>query len=166
MQTFKDNTGHAWVVEIDFPTIKRVRNLIHIDLGKLWTGEPALIDRLRVEVELVVDTVFAILKPQADKAGVSDEAFAARILGDPFALAEKALWDELADFFQRTNRKAATDLVRKTVELQAAISSRAVEQIAAIDTEKLVALALSTSGQLPTNSQPTPGSDTTTPSAG
>lgn len=161
MQNFRDSAGSDWALTIDFPTIKRVRKLIPgIDLGKPWDGKPTLIDRLRSEVELAVDVVFAIVQPQAEKLGITDEQFGHRLLGDGFERAEAALWAEWSDFFLRTNRKAAAELVSKTGKMQAAMTVVATEEVTAMDVTKMAEKFRAeirrtlTDGDSPTSSPP------------
>lgn len=138
MQVFKDTTGQEWSIQIDFPTIKRIRRLIPgIDLGKPWDGKPTLIDRLRSEVELAVDVIFAIVQPQAAQLSITDEQFGHRLLNGGFEQAEAALWAEWSDFFHRTNRKAAAELVSKTGKMQAAMTAVATEEVTAMDVTEM-----------------------------
>jgi hypothetical protein len=96
MRTFKDNAERAWCVEINVATLKRVRGLTGTDL--LGVLEGPLIEKLVRDPVLLCDVVYAVIKPQADAAGVSDEQFGGAMAGDAIDAAWAALTEELVSF--------------------------------------------------------------------
>jgi len=109
MKTFKDNTGRQWTVELNVAAAKRVKTLLNVDLLALDKGDPPLITRLGTDVILLCDVMFALIKPQADQAGVSDEQFGGALGGDVVLTAQTALYEEIIDFFGKMGRR---DLVK------------------------------------------------------
>jgi hypothetical protein len=100
MRTFKDGSGRTWTLAINVDAIKRVRGLIGVNLLEIIDGrEGKLLERLMTDPVLLVDVVFAVCKPEADKAGVSNEDFGRSMAGDAIELATTALLEELVDFF-------------------------------------------------------------------
>ena len=96
MRTFKDNKKREWAVDVTVTTVKRVRDLVKVDLTKLV--EERLIERLVADPVLLCDVVYAVCKPEADAKGISDEEFGSAMRGDAIDAATKALLDDLVDF--------------------------------------------------------------------
>lgn len=100
MQTFKDNTGRQWTIEINVSALKRVRGLTGTDLMQVMEGTGGLIEKLIRDPVLLCDVVYALCKPQADAAtpAVSDEEFGRAMAGDAIEAATTAVLEELVSF--------------------------------------------------------------------
>jgi len=98
MRTFTDNAGRSWDVAIDVTAIKRVRDLVGVDLLEIVEGK--LIDRLIRDPILLCDIVYAVCKPQADEREppVTDEEFGRAMAGDAVEHATTALLEDLVSF--------------------------------------------------------------------
>lgn len=96
MPKFKDTTGREWLVEVNVTTLKRVRSLCDVDLLGTVTGN--VLERLHSDPVLLVDVIYAICKPEADRLGVSDEDFGRAMAGDAIDHATKALLDSIVAF--------------------------------------------------------------------
>ncbi len=96
MRQFKDNAGRTWTVDINVATLKRVRGLTGVDLMQVIEG--TLIEKLIRDPVLLCDVVYAVCKPEADAAKVSDEEFGKAMAGDAIEAATSALLDELVGF--------------------------------------------------------------------
>jgi hypothetical protein len=96
MQTFRDNAGRSWTVAIDVATVKRVRSMIGFDLLSVLDGNG--VDKLVSDPVLLVDVVYAVCRPDADRLGVTDEDFGRAMAGDAIELATKALLEDLVSF--------------------------------------------------------------------
>jgi len=96
VKAFNDNTGRSWDVTINVAAIKRVRDLVGVDLLEVVEG--TLIDKLIRDPILLCDIVYAVCKPQADEREVSDEAFGQAMAGDAIEHATTALLEELVSF--------------------------------------------------------------------
>ena len=97
MGKFKDNVGREWAITIAVTDMKRVRALARVDLVECVTGD--LWRRIVNDPVLLADVTFALVKPQADAAKVSDEDFGRSMWGGPLADALEALQDALTDVF-------------------------------------------------------------------
>ena len=103
MRTFNDNAGRTWSMTLNVWTVKKVRDLLGVDLLDLG-GEPAsaqkpgLLFRLIADPVLLVDVLYVVCKDQADGASVTDEQFGRAMGGDAIDAATKAFLEELADF--------------------------------------------------------------------
>lgn len=94
--TFTDAQGRVWDVTVTVATIKRVRALLGVDLLEAVAGK--LVDQLLRDPILLADVVYAVCKPQADAAGVSDEAFGEALAGQPIDNATEALLRAIVAF--------------------------------------------------------------------
>lgn len=124
MHSFKDKDKRQWDIEITIGSALGIRPLlkeVHGDINLLEpeSGDPPLLQRLGQDEILLVDVCFALLKWQADEAGVSDEQFARALDGKAALDMQKAFYDELIDFFRsrgRTDRAKAAVLQQKMIE--------------------------------------------------
>ena len=96
MRSFKDNAGRTWTVDINVATRKRVRGLTGVDLMQVIEG--TLIEKLIRDPVLLCDVVYAVCKPEADSAKVSDEDFGKAMAGDAIEAATTAVLEELVGF--------------------------------------------------------------------
>ena len=120
MKSFTDNTGRAWIINVNVGTIKRVRALCDVDLANIITMEPGktpkvdLLERLASDPVLLVDVLYAVCKPEADAKNVTDEEFGRSMAGDAIELATSALLDEIIDFFPEAKRRVFQKILAAT----------------------------------------------------
>ena len=112
MRTFKDNAGRDWTVAVNVASIKRLRDVLDVDLMGVIEGD--LLQRLYADPVLLVDVVYVLCKPRADELEVTDEQFGQAMGGDAIELATAALVDEIIDFFpNRRDRERARKVLAK-----------------------------------------------------
>ena len=110
MKTFTDNKGRTWTLEVTVATVKRVRALCRVDLNSIVeldknnTPSAELLERLSSDPVLLVDVLYAVCKPQADKLGITDEDFGEAMAGDAIEHATTGLLEEVIDFFPEAKR--------------------------------------------------------------
>jgi len=148
MRSFTDSTGRTWTVSLTVDAVKRVRALLGIDLLQLESGDPPLLTRLGTDVVLVCDVIYAIVKPQADAAGISDEEFGRSLGGDAILAAQKAFYEELVDFFRQLGRTDLVSAIQVLEKLIAAGIEQVEKKISEIDVSEVVR---SISGEASTN---------------
>ena len=101
MKSFTDNTGRTWTLAVTVGTIKRVRALCDVDLANIITIDAGttpkvdLLEKLGSDPVLLVDVLYAAVKPEADAKGVTDEEFGRAMSGDAIEMATTALLDEV-----------------------------------------------------------------------
>ena len=120
MKAFTDNAGKTWSVCMTIDSVKRVRDLMGVNLVEPEAGEPPLLTRLGTDEILLCDVVFCLIKPQADACGVTDEDFGRALGGDAILAAQTALYEELIDFFLkrgRPDRAKAVAAQKKMIEM-------------------------------------------------
>ena len=104
MAEFRDNEGRTWLVQVTTTTLKRVKSLLDMDLGKMAV-DGSLYKVLADDPILLCDLLYAICKPEADERKLSDEDFGRGLAGDAIDAATTALMEGLSDFFP-TGRRA------------------------------------------------------------
>jgi hypothetical protein len=132
MRTFADKKGREWSIEITIGSIKRVRDLLGLNLAQPYDGSPPLQARLASDIIAFCDALYALVKPQADEAGIDDAKFAELIHGDAILKASDAFWEEWRDFFQsagRTDAAKAISKQRQMTRLAVETAEKRVEQI-------------------------------------
>ncbi len=167
MQTFKDNAGRTWTVDINVATLKRVRGLTGVDLMQVIEG--TLIEKLIRDPVLLCDVVYAVCKPEADAAKVSDEEFGKAMAGDAIEAATGAVLDELISFCPSPRDRAnlgrvlqatrkvmdrARDLVEK--KLDSGELDRLADRLLAEGSPEAIAGSSSTSAPESSASTPAP----------
>jgi biotin synthase-related radical SAM superfamily protein len=159
VKTFKDNKGREWKIEVTVATIKRVRDLLEVDLLELLEGK--LIERLIRDPVLLCNVVYAVCRPQAEAEQITDEDFGAAMAGDAIDNATKALLEELVNFSPSPKDRA--NLIQ-VLETTWAAMDRAreliAEKIAGGEVTKAIEQALAelgpSSGSSPVSSDSTP----------
>ena len=101
-----DAENRTWSTAISVNAIRRVKELVGVNLLEVFDGE--MLARLADDPVLLVNTLYAVCKPQADERDVSDEAFGELLVGDTIELAAAALVRGIADFFPK-DRRAVLD---------------------------------------------------------
>ena len=122
MKSFTDNKDRVWEVELNIRQMKRVRDILGIDLvnvisaNKDGSVSTDTLERVANDPILLVDILWVLCEGQAKAAGVTDDDFGSSLAGDSISDATRAFLDELVDFFPGARRlflKKAVDLARK-----------------------------------------------------
>jgi hypothetical protein len=148
MKTFVDTTGQSWTIQLTINSVKRVRELLDVNLLDLMGGDPPLLTRLGTDIVLLCDVIFALVRIQADDAKITDEQFGKALGGEAIQAASVAFYDELISFFLGVGRR---DVVR-AITAQRNLIEKAVLRIemdlGMIDLDKVID---ETIGKLSTN---------------
>jgi hypothetical protein len=161
MLSFKDKLGRQWICRVDVAAIRRVRALCNLDLANSivvhpdGTADTNVLQALASDPCLLVDTVFAVCKDQADRLAVTDVQFAEGLDGDTIEAATLALMEGIVEFFPLPKRRLLTKIldVVKQQRQQEQTRLETMEQDGTLDT--LLASALASSA---TSSPPAPAS--------
>ena len=158
MATFQDAAGRVWHVRITVATVRRVQELLGLDLLQLAGGP--LIAQLATDPSALVDVLYVVCKPQADAETISGEAFADQIAGDVIDAATEALLDAMVDFLPESRRRLLSKARDKFAAATAATMTQAEAMLDAINLEDLVSQARNASPPPPPTSSlsatPTP----------
>jgi hypothetical protein len=136
MATFTDSTGRKWVLAVTIGSLKRAkaRGVDLLEGGTIagiWADPPML-----------CDAVFALVQPQAEAAGVSEDAFFDAMAGAPVAEASRALTEELVLFFRGAGHAAKAQTILKAVSVMEIGLAELAKRIATVDPAAIAASAL------------------------
>jgi hypothetical protein len=152
MRTFKDNAGRTWTIAVTVGSVKRVKSLLGINLYECAGG--SLLDRLANDIEMLVDLIYVLCKPEADKANVTDEQFGEALSGDAIDHATTAFKEELVIFFPSGQREVMRAALAKADDVQKRAMTLALEKIDSMDPEQLIRDSLNESpGESPDDSE-------------
>jgi hypothetical protein len=126
MQSFKDNQGATWSIEITVTTVKRLKNELDLDLMKIAEPDSDLLDRLAGDPILLVDALWVICR---DNATITDEEFGQRMGGESIDNAVMALMEAIADFFPRARREILRKMIAKARQAEETVLSRVSEKM-------------------------------------
>jgi hypothetical protein len=167
MKTFTDNAARTWTIQVNVDAMKRVKSLLSVDLMEAVDGK--LLPRMLDEPILLCDIIYALCKPQADAASITDEDFGRAMAGDAIDLATQALLEELVDFFPQRRRALLTKVLEKLRKLDSLTLATVADRLDKIDLE---AVMTSAAAQVDKDlsallagkpSGPAPGSSASTP---
>jgi len=127
MKSFIDSANRTWTINLTIDSVKRVKSFLDVDLLNITSGDPPLLTRLGTDIMLLCDVIFVLVKPQADKLEVTDEAFGSALGGEVIFAAQSAFFDELVDFFRGMGRKD----IMKALTTQSIVINRTVERVTA-----------------------------------
>ncbi len=155
MQQFHDSQGRTWSVVINVGAIKRVRDLLGVDLLDVANGE--LLSRLADDACLLVDVIFGLCQPEAVAKGVTDEDFGRGMVGGALDEAASALMKELLVFFPNAQRVRALGKVAvKIAEQEKAVAEAAEAMKPLLDAARAASDIGDSSGSSPASSGSTP----------
>ena len=167
MQTFCDDQQRTWNLAINIGLIRRVRTALgerNVDLLKIdegQPGQPPLVARLSVDVELLVDVIWVLVKDTPQPAPVDDEAFVLAMGGDGMPNAAAAFWREMRDFFQKLGRKDLVQVIQTQMDLLTGTVEKQTAEYAAIDLTALIDETWEQEKAKRKADQPTPGNEST-----
>ena len=122
-----DAEGRSWSAAVSVNSIRRVRELVGVNLMEVSDGE--LMSRLADDPVLLVNTLYAVCKPQADERDVSDEAFGELLVGDTIELAAAALVRGITDFFPKDRRAVLERLWAATKRTRTEATQMAMDKL-------------------------------------
>jgi hypothetical protein len=123
MKTFTDNAGRTWTIAVNVDAIKRVRDLVQVNLLEVIEGK--LIERLVSDPILLCDVNYSLCKLEADAKSISYVDFGRAMAGDAIDAATTALLEDLVDFFPQARRKVLAKAMGKLRMLEQMVTRRA-----------------------------------------
>lgn len=174
MREFKDDEGRPWRLAITVGAAARVRDMVQIDIvdeEPQADGSTRKVDRripfdlidvsnigralevIRSRYTTVGEVLYAIMCRQVDERKMTREDFLDGLRGDSLEAAQKALEEELVDFFPLRLRRMIAQLVSRMDELQAELASRAEAQLQQTTVESLLEASGTPSTRLPESSE-------------
>jgi hypothetical protein len=145
MQPFKTAGPQGeltWELALNYTTLKRVKDRLHVDLADPLSGDPPLFTRLNTDFELLCNVIYVLCQPQAEVRKLSDEQFGVLLGPDAIALANEALFSEWRDFFLKLRRPETAALLEKQKTFAHKISQKGKREIESQELELVMDEAL------------------------
>jgi hypothetical protein len=111
MKTFIDNAGRRWTIQVNVDVIRRVRDLVKVNLLEVVEGK--LLEQLISDPLLLCDILYVVCKPEAEAQKINDTDFGRAMAGDAIDGATTALLEELVDFFPAGRRQVLGKAISK-----------------------------------------------------
>ena len=130
MPSFKAG-GKEWLVAVDGPKIRRIREACGVDLG---ARDCSQFDRLTNDPLLAQDVLWQLCRKDAEAAGLDCDQFQGLLSGDVGEAAGNALIEAVIDFFPNQQRKLLRDMLAKNQAVQEATLNAAMTRLQAAGT--------------------------------
>lgn len=135
MATFKATDGTEYAVNVNVASVKRVRELTGVNLLGLVDDQKSVGELFADDVRFC-EVMCAVVRPQLEQAGKTDDDFFSSINGEVIEAAAEALLAEVVNFFhepRRTLLKKALEkylmALRKVRADDAAHAAKAMEEM-------------------------------------
>lgn len=138
MKLFKDKTGREWAVDVTIGALKRIKDVLDVNLYEIESGDPPLATRLQTDLAFMVDVIYVVCKPQCDEKNVTGEQFGEALDGEAVLRARTAFFEALIDFFRQTQRPDRAEALAKATETLDAGIARALVEIAKLNPAEMV----------------------------
>jgi len=129
MASFRDEKNREWKLESNVGTVKRVRELLDVNILDLQDKDAGLLARLIEEPWTLCDILYAACKPQMDAAQVSDAEFAESMGGESLSLAFDALQEIVVNFSVGDQRELLRQVFSKQKEVRASAAKLALVEV-------------------------------------
>ena len=155
MKTFKDSAGRDWLIVINYSAKERVQAMTGLDLFDL-----SVFERIGDDPAKLIDVLYAVCKPDADKIPITKAQFVDSLVGDVIEQAAEALTQEIIDFFPKRRR----EMLNKVLATARQVQDKAMEMIDAKLSSGEILKKLEQSLSEPSGSLPEPSGSTPAPS--
>ncbi|MFW5679523.1 MAG: hypothetical protein ACOCYE_02075 [Pseudomonadota bacterium] len=148
--TFTDAADRMWTIPMTVGSIRRVENALGYNLANAAEpaeeGESPLLTRLAIDPALLVDVVYVLVQPQAEKQGVDDLQFGEAIDGDAYGRLSEAFWGALTDFFLGVGRSDTVRAIERQTQILKDATQKAGDRIDRLEIDVDAALDASARG--------------------
>ena len=148
-KTFKDNAGRTWTIAVTVSGVKRVRDVLGLDLLDTQSAIP----RLMIDPVLLCDAAYVLLKPQCDQQSITDEMFGEGLAGDAITHCRRAVLEAVTDFFDDpADRKRIAEILPTVNQFLAKVRQTLDRAVSNPEIKKRLAEALAELGEPSTSS--------------
>ena len=142
MKKFTDSVGREWKIEINIASIRRVRDLLGVDLMQSLDGK--FLQELSKDIIKMVDIIYVLIKPQADslKPKLLDTGFGAGLDGDAVDAAVNAFLDELVNFSPKQKRTLLQTVLKKVRNLETTTIKTAQKLVDSVDFDEILSQSM------------------------
>jgi len=131
MNKFKTLDGHELAIEVNYLTVKRVRDLCGVNVLDICNLDKESLSGWVADDLKVLEVICAVVRPQLASIDMADDEFFAACDGQVLKEAVERLVDQVSDFFQEPRKglvKKVIAKLRETERKMEAQAERAIEQ--------------------------------------
>lgn len=139
MAFFEDKNGKRYNVAITIGSLLRVKRMTGFDLMKLIDfadDGKKIAEQFSDDLELVVNTMYALVSDQCEAAGMTDVQFGESLTGDSIEAGLEAIFRALTDFSPAPRRRVLEKILRM-MELKKKRLNQELDKLEAIPDEEL-----------------------------
>ncbi len=136
---FKDNQGRQYTLSISIGGVRRVRDLLDVNLAdpwEKWKDGLSILEGLAVDAILMIDVVYCLVKPECDSYEISSEQFGEAVDGEVLKAITETFWKVYRDFFQQSGRDDLATSVEKMETARNKAVLRVQQRIDGVDIDK------------------------------
>lgn len=142
--TFTDRFGREHNLALDVETVDRIKASTDIDLLGKPKDVAAAYNKVMEDVRILLNVAWHIIKPQAEKCGITIESFRESINGDVIEAMAGAFTEAIANFSPTHLRKVILAAWGKQQELNESAAAGATAAFSKADLTKVSAAAEAT----------------------
>jgi hypothetical protein len=170
MATFKTLDGKQWLVEVNYLTVKRVRDLCAVNVLDICNLDKESLSGWVADDLKVLEVICAVVRPQLASLDMADEEFFAACDGGVLKEAVERLVDQVSDFFQEPRKGLVKKVIQKLRETEKKMEAQAEKAIDAalsqFDFEAALATHGSSGSTSPASPELSPGASPSESSSG
>jgi hypothetical protein len=160
MATFKTLDGKQWLVEVNYLTVKRVRDLCGVNVLDICNLDKESLSGWVADDLKVLEVICAVVRPQLAALDMADEEFFAACDGGVLREAVERLVDQVSDFFQEPRKglvKKVIARLRETEKKMEKAAEQAIEKALQSDFEVALRMPGSSGSTSPESQASSPG---------
>lgn len=155
---FNDRAGRTWSMEVTFGTVLRVKQRTGVELLTLIENNAKRWRELANDVERLWATITAVLAPQLEQQGVTEEELAESMGDDEMMECGFALYAGLGNYFPEQDRAAmqtCARAVRKRIKAKRQSRRLPTDEEVEAELDRLMPISNASTGASPESSEST-----------
>jgi hypothetical protein len=138
MQSFKDEKGREWTLQLNVTTATELKRDADVDVYAMLKDRLASLPELLEDSPRLAGALYLLCRDQAAKASITAEDFGHGLTGDSLADAGEAFTRAVIDFFpDRGRRPLLMQILEKSREIAQAMTAEGIAKVAGIDARTL-----------------------------
>jgi hypothetical protein len=161
MAKFKTLDGREWLVEVNYLTVKRVRDLCGVNVLDICNLDKETLSGWVADDLKVLEVICAVVRPQLATLDMADDEFFSACDGGVLKEAVERLVDQVSDFFQEPRKGLVKKVIQKLRETERKMETAAATAIdkalASCEFEQALQMHGSSGSISPASSESSPG---------
>lgn len=154
MACFTDKLERAWTIDLTLGEIERVKGETGHDLSQPGGGDPPLLSRFQVDLEVRGQVTWSLCRPQAEAREIDLAGFLAGLDGATLRRSYEAVVEGLCDFFRQLGRCDTAAWIEKMTAVTDHAAGLTAEKIQQGSTQTIAETALKAATATATRKSP------------